>query len=84
MYAEITVWDIFQVLRRRWYLLLFAVLACVGLAAAVSAVLKPKYRSESLLLIRLGRENLGVDATAALAEKAGVNMVDTRKTKSTR
>lgn len=79
MNYDLTLWDIVGIARRRWHWIALGTVVCIALAIAISLLLTPKYRSEALLLVRLGRENLGVEPIAGLADKSGVNMVDTRE-----
>jgi polysaccharide biosynthesis protein PslE len=60
--------------RNRWKLIAFGCLMLIG--AFVLAAKWPKtYRSEAKLYVRLGRENMGLDATAALGhEISGVQI----------
>ncbi len=79
MKNDITLWDFVVIAQRHWRLIALGLLGTLGLAIVATAMIKPKYRSEALLLVRLGRENLGVDPIAGMGDKAGVNMVDTRE-----
>ncbi len=79
MKNDITLWDFVVISQRHWRLIVFGLFGTLGLAIVATAMMKPKYRSEALLLVRLGRENLGVDPIAGMGDKAGVNMVDTRE-----
>lgn len=79
MTTEITIWEILRIARKRWRLMAAAFGACLALSIVATLLVTPKYRSEALLLVRLGRENLGVEPIAGLADKSGVNLVDTRE-----
>lgn len=79
MKNDITLWDFVGIAQRHWRLILTGFVATMVLATVGTLLLTPKYRSEALLLVRLGRENLGVEPIAGLADKSGVNMVDTRE-----
>ena len=79
MKNDITIWDFVGIARRHWLLVLLGLAGTMGLAIVGTLLMTPKYRSEALLLVRLGRENLGVEPIAGLADKSGVNMVDTRE-----
>src|SRR5262245_10376702 len=54
----------------------FVVLAAV---AGVTAVLPPSYRSQAKLFLRLGRENVTLDPTAALGQTPAVALPATRE-----
>ena len=79
MKNDITIWDFVGIARRHWQLILLGWVVTMSLAIVGTLLMTPKYRSEALLLVRLGRENLGVEPIAGLADKSGVNMVDTRE-----
>jgi uncharacterized protein involved in exopolysaccharide biosynthesis len=79
MNYDLTLWDIVEIARRRWRWIALGTIGTIVLAILFSVLVSPKYRSEALLLVRLGRENLGVEPIAGMADKSGVNMVDTRE-----
>ncbi len=79
MKNDITIWDFVGIAQRQWRLILLGWAGTMVLAIVGTLLMTPKYRSEALLLVRLGRENLGVEPIAGLADKSGVNMVDTRE-----
>ncbi len=72
--SEISLWDLFGILRRHLLLFLVGAAAVFILVAAVTFVLPRKYRSEAQLQLKLGRENLGLDPATALADQASVSM----------
>lgn len=79
MNYDLTLWDIVAIARRRWHWIAAGTIGSIALAILFSILVSAKYRSEALLLVRLGRENLGVEPIAGMADKSGVNMVDTRE-----
>jgi uncharacterized protein involved in exopolysaccharide biosynthesis len=54
--------------RNRWKLIAFGCAMVVG-ALVLSSVWPKTYRSEAKLYVRLGRENMGLDATASLGHE---------------
>lgn len=76
---EISVWDLFAILNRHKTAFVLTVLVVVALTICANAYLPRKYRSEAHLLVRLGRENLGLDSTLKLTEQPAVNVTQSRE-----
>ena len=76
---EISVWDLVGILNRHKTAFVFTVLVVLGLTVCANAYLPRKYRSEAHLLVRLGRENLGLDSTLKLTEQPAVNVTQSRE-----
>jgi polysaccharide biosynthesis protein PslE len=76
---EISVWDLFGILNRHRTAFVLTLLVVIGLTICANVYLPRKYRSEAHLLVRLGRENLGLDSTLKLTEQPSVNVTQSRE-----
>lgn len=55
-YSALTFRDILRIIRRHRRMMLVTVAACVLLAVAVTLVMKPVYQSDSVIVVKFGRE----------------------------
>ncbi len=76
---EISVWDLFGILYRHKFTFCFVVLLIMALTVGANIFLPQKFRSEAHLLVRLGRENLGLDSTLKLTNQSSVNVTQSRE-----
>ena len=71
---EISLFDLFSLVRRHMLLFVVSAVAMFLLVAAVTFFLPRKYRSEAQLQLKLGQENLGLDPATGLANQASVSI----------
>ncbi len=71
---EISLFDLFSIVRRHGLLFVFSAVAMFLLVAAATYVMPRKYRSEAQLQLKLGKENLGIDPTTGLASRASISI----------
>ena len=76
---ELSLWDILFVPLRYWFRTFCCFALIVAAVIAFTVMTPKKYQSESKLLVRLGRENMGLDPTATLGNSLNVNMTQTRQ-----
>jgi len=76
--SDMSLWGVICVFRRHRH----KMLCCFGVVLAATAVtigLAPRsYQSEATLLVRLGRENVGLDPTVTLGESKTINLSQSR------
>ncbi len=75
----LTLADFVRMLRRRKGRMLLCFTLVVAATLALTAFAKRTYVSEAKLLLRLGRENLGLDPTGALGQQPRVSRPQTRE-----
>ncbi|MEM8666675.1 MAG: hypothetical protein AAGG48_04120 [Planctomycetota bacterium] len=77
--SELSLWDIAGVPMRYWRRVSACFVVLMMAFIVITAMLPKKYQSEAKLLVRLGRENMGLDPTATLGNSQNINMTQTRQ-----
>lgn len=74
-----SLWDGVTILLRHKWTMSFCFLIVFSAVVAVTLSSEKSYQSESSLLVRLGRENVGLDPTATMGDSRTVNVTQSRE-----
>lgn len=78
-FSDPSVWDGIAVFRRHKWKMFFCFVLVMTLSMFISIASPKGYRSEAKLLVRLGRENVGLDPTALVGDNGTVNVTQSRE-----
>jgi uncharacterized protein involved in exopolysaccharide biosynthesis len=79
MSSDLTPQDIAQIVWGHKKKIFLCLLLSVAASLAVTAAMRPRYRSEAMLFVRLGRENVALDPTASMGAGAVVAVPQARE-----
>jgi uncharacterized protein involved in exopolysaccharide biosynthesis len=76
---SVPLWDGLSVVWRHRWKMAFCFTGVMSLVVLATVLKSKQYVSEGKLLVRLGRENVGLDPTATLGDSQNINITQTRQ-----
>ncbi len=74
-----SLWEVVSIFWRHKLKSLLCFAAVMTMVIGITALMPKQYASEAKLLVRLGRENMGLDPAATFGDTQSINMTQTRE-----